>query len=179
MTIVPVEFASWADFLAKVGQFLFGLCSVSLVIFALTVKRKEFFRTELDKKRLDELGRIRSALQSLFFDFNYIHFTSEMMATMNWSLAELQVYDPDAWEQYSRFRNTALDLIYKFSDLDYYLFPDWIERGKRERFAASMLVFAPFTMYSVSSKTQTQRDTFAVEISEMKSHFDNALRTHV
>ena len=178
MIHIPADLASWADFLAKVGQFLFGLFTLLLAIWATTVKRKEFFRTELDKKRLEELGRVRSALQSMFFDFNYIHSTSETMKTMGWNISDLKTKDPDAWEQYSRYKSTALDLFYKFSDLDYYLFPDWIEREKRKTFATAMRAFAPFTLLSTSSKTQTQRDAFAVEIAEMKMHFDTALRTH-
>lgn len=178
MPHVPSELLQWAELLAKLGQFLFGLCTLTIAVWAATIKRKDFFRSELDKKRLDELGQIRTALQSMFFDFNYLHSTSEIMRTMDWNLKALKENDPDSWNQYERFKNTARELFYKFSDSEYYLFPDWIDRERRKKFAKSMLAFAPFTLSAATSKSQAQRDQFAVDIAEMKKHFDEALRSH-
>jgi hypothetical protein len=178
MALVPPELASWADLLAKIGQFLLGVCTLILAIFAATVKRRDFFRSELDKKRLEELGRVRTSLQSLFFDLYYIPSISDSMTTMGWNLPALKANDPDSWEQYQRYKENALELFYKFSDAEYYLFPDWISPEKRKSFALSMQIFAPFTLMSTSTKTQEQRNKFAVDIAEMKMHFDEALRAH-
>lgn len=178
MALVPPELVLWADLLAKMGQFLLGICTLGLAVFAATVKRKEIFRSELDKKRLDELGLVRTMLHSLFFDFHHIPQIAGNMSVMGWSLADLKEHDVDSWEQYQRYKTTGLELFYKFSDSDYYLFPDWISLEKRKRFAISLLTFAPFTLISTKSKTQEQRDAFAVEIVEMKKHFDEALSAH-
>jgi hypothetical protein len=178
VALVPPELTSWADLLAKVGQFLLGICTLALAILVATVKRKELFRSELDKKRLEELGRVRTMLQTLFFDFYYIPSITGNMSVMGWNLLDLKEKDVDSWDQYQRYKSTGLELFYKFSDSDYYLFPDWINVEKRKQFAVSMRAFAPFTLMSTNSKTPAQREAFANEIVEMKKHFDEALRAH-
>ena len=72
MIAVPPDLLSWADLLSKFGQFLFGLCTLVLAIWAATAKRKDFFRSELSKKQLEEMGEIRVDLQALFFELHYI-----------------------------------------------------------------------------------------------------------
>ena len=178
MTSVPSEWLSWANFFAKVGQFLFGFCTVVLAIWAAIFKRKELFRTELAKKQLDELGKVRTALQSIFFDFYYISLTEQTMRTMGWNIDVLKKNDPESWEQYQRYKNTSLELFYKFSDSNYYLFPEWIDQNKRREFTKAMTVFAPFTLLATASKGQGERDAYAVEINKMKEYFDAALQTH-
>lgn len=178
MAPIPPELTFWADLLAKVGQFLLGICTFALAIFAATVKRKEFFRSELDKKRLEELDRVRAKLQTLFFDLYYIPSISGNMSAMGWNLLDLKENDVDSWDQYQRYKSTGLELFYKFSDSDYYLFPDWISAEKRRQFAVSMQSFAPFTLMSTSLKTQAEREAFATEIVAIKKHFDEALRAH-
>jgi hypothetical protein len=178
MTPVPPEWLSWADFLAKCGQFLFGFSTLALALWAAIFKRKELFRTELVKKQLDELGKVRTALQSIFFDFYYIPSTEEMMRTMGWNLDALKEHAPESWEQYQRYKNTSLELFYKFSDSNYYLFPEWIDKEKRESFSEAMKAFAPFTLVATAAKTPSERETYAVEIAKMKEYFDGALQTH-
>lgn len=178
MTTVPPELLSWADFLSKVGQFLFGLCTLALAVWAATIKRKDFFRSELTKKQLEELGKVRTDLQSIFFDFYYIPSIAQMMQTMGWNIDVLKEKDSESWDQYQRYMRTSLELFYKFSDSNYYLFPDWIDRAKRKKFVAAMESFAPFTLNATTSRSQQEREAYAVAISEMKNHFDVALNAH-
>lgn len=178
MTAVPQELLSWVDFLSKVGQFLFGLCTLALAVWAVTIKRKDLFRSELTKKQLEELGKVRTDLQSIFFDFYYIPSISQMMQTMGWNIDALREKDSESWEQYQRYKRTSLDLFYKFSDKNYYLFPEWIDQNKRKQFVVAMEAFAPFTLNATTSKSQPERDAYSVAISEMKNHFDVALSTY-
>lgn len=176
--MVPSELMSWADFLAKVGQFLFGLCTIVLAFWAVIFKRKELFRTELTKKQLNELGAVRTALQSVLFDFFYIPITAQTMRTMGWNLDVLKEQDPDSWQQYQRYKNTSTELFYKFSDAHYYLFPDWIDKDRRLKFADAMRRFAPFTFVAASSKSKEEREAYVREIAEMKEHIDVRLRRY-
>jgi len=178
MTSVPSDWLSWADFFAKVGQFLFGFCTLVLALWAAIFKRKELFRAELTKKQLDELEKVRVALQSVFFDLYYISTIEQVMRTMGWNMDQLKENDPESWGQYQRYKNTSLDLFYKFSDANYYLFPEWIEKERRKQFADSMKAFAPFTLIATASKSQGERETYAVEITKIKEYFDRALQTH-
>jgi len=176
MIAASPELPSWADVLSKFGQFLFGLCTLIIAIWAATTKRKELFRSELTKKQLKEVGEIRGDLQSLFFDLYYIPIISQTMRAMEWSIDHLRENDPDAWDQVMRYKRTSLDLFYKFSSRNYYLFPDWLERKKITAFAKAMEVFAPFTLNSTSSKSEEERREYAEIISDLQNHFDEALR---
>jgi len=178
MTPVPPDWLSWADFFAKCGQFMFGFVTVMLALWAAIFKRKEFFRTELTKKQLDELGSIRCSLQSIFFDFYYIPSTTQTMSSMGWNIDTLKVQDPDSWEQYHRYKSTSLELFYKFSDSNYYLFPEWIDKNKRQSFSEAMKKFAPFTLLATTSKSQAEREAYANHILSIKDHIDCALRAH-
>ena len=178
MTPVPSDWLSWADFFAKVGQFLFGFCTLALALWAAIFKRNELFRSELTRKQLDELGTVRTALQSIFFDFYYIPSMAQMMRTMGWNLDTLKENDPESWEQYQRYKKTSLDLFYKFSDTSYYLFPEWVDKNRRQRFADAMKAFAPFSVVSTISKSQEEREAYAIEITKMKEYFDVVLQAH-
>ncbi len=178
MNTVPPELLSWAEFLSKVGQFLFGLCTLALAVWAATIKRKEFFRSELTKKQLEELGKVRADLQSIFFDFYYIPSIAQMMQTMGWNINALKERDAESWALYQRYQKTSFDLFYKFSDSNYYLFPNWIVRDRRNQFVAAMKSFAPFTLDATTSKSQQEKEAYAITISEMKNHFDVALSAH-
>jgi hypothetical protein len=178
MITVSSELLSWADFLSKVGQFLFGLCTLALAVWAAMIKRKDLFRSELTKKQLEELGKVRTDLQSILFDFYYIPSIAQMIQTMGWNIDVLKEKDFDSWEQYQRYKKTSLDLYYKFSDINYYLFPDWIDPIKRRQLVTAMQSFAPFTLNATQSKSQQEREAYAVVIAEMKTHFDIALRAH-
>ncbi|UOB58398.1 hypothetical protein MRS60_29970 [Burkholderia pyrrocinia] len=177
ITISP-ELLSWVDLLAKIGQFLFGLCTLALAIWATTVKRKDFFRSELNKKQLEELGKVRADLHSIFFDLHYIPITTEMMKNMAWNTDKLKEIDPESWEQIQRYKRTSLDIFYKFSGENYYLFPEWIDRKRMRQFAEAMKSFAPFTPNATTSKSQSEREAYANEILGIKDHFDVVLRAH-
>lgn len=178
MAQVPLEWQSWADLLAKGGQSVFGLCTLGLTLWAATFKRKELFRTALVKKQIEELAKVRTDLQSIFFDLHYIPLTAQTMKIMGWNLDDLKKNDPESWEQYKRYKDTSLDLLYKFSDSDYYLFPDWITRRRRLEFAESMRAFVPFTIYATASKSEENRNNYAIAITQMKTYFDVSLQTH-
>ena len=178
MNPISPELLSWADFLAKLGQFLFGFCTLILAIWAATTKRKDFFRSELSKKQLEELGKIRSDLHSIFFDLYYLPITAQSMRTMSWNLDQLKENDSEAWEQIQRYKKTSLDLFYKFSSENYYLFPNWLDRNKINEFVNAMKKFAPFTLNAAYSKNDKDREIYANLILDLKNHFDDALRTH-
>jgi hypothetical protein len=176
MPQISDELLKWADFLAKFGQFLFGLCSLSLAVWAATFKRKDFFRSELAKKQLNELGETRTALQSIFFNLYYIPHIEQILKAMGWSLDSLKENDPDSWEQYQRYKSTSFELFYKFSDANYYLFPSWIDKERRKAFAEAMRAFAPFTLHATASKTAAEREAYATEIIKIKDYLDSALQ---
>ncbi len=178
MTPVPPELLSWADFFAKIGQFLFGLFTLFLALWAATFKRKDLLRSELSKKQLDELGTVRTALQTIFFDFHYIPLIEGTIRSMGWNLENLKEKDLESWEQYHRYKTTSLDLFYKFSDRNYYLFPSWLEKERLKGFAKSMEAFAPFTLVATTSKSQSERETYAIEIAKMKEYIDAKLHAH-
>ena len=178
MTAIPAELLSWAEFLSNIGQFLFGLCALALAVLATTTKRKDIFRSELAKKQLDEAGRIREELQSLFFDLYYIPITLQTMRVMEWNTDHLREYDRDAWEQVQRYRSTSLDLFYKLSSKDYYLLPDWLDKGKIKTFSEAMKPFAPFTLNSTGTKSEEDRECYANAILDLRTHFDDALRAN-
>ena len=48
--MVSPELFNLADFLAKLGQFVFGFCTLALGIWAAVFKRRDLFRTELSKR---------------------------------------------------------------------------------------------------------------------------------
>lgn len=176
MVTAPSELLFWADLLAKIGQFLFGFCTLILAIWAATTKRRDFFRSELSKKQLEEAGKIRADLQSIFFDLYYIPITAQTMRTMNWNFDNLKENDPEAWEQVKRYKNISLELFYKFSSEKYYLFPIWLNSEKIEKFVDTMKIFAPFTLSSTASRTEEERKIYANLILDLKNHFDEALR---
>lgn len=178
MAIVPPELLSWADFLSKVGQFLFGFCTLALAIWATTVKRKDLFRSEITKRQLEELGKVRTDLQSIFIDFQHVPSIAQTMQTMAWNIENLREKDTESWELHQRYKKTSLDLFYKFSDSNYYLFQKLIDRQKINQFAAAMGSFAPFTIHATMSKHQSDRDAYAIAISHIKNHFDEVLSAY-
>ncbi|OXI31536.1 hypothetical protein CFB89_19070 [Burkholderia sp. AU16741] len=141
-------------------------------------KRKDLFRTELVKKQLDEVGKVRASLQSIFFDLYYIPIIEQTMRAMGWNFDALKEHDPESWEQYCRYKNTSLELFYKFSDRNYYLFPKWINWERRQKFSNSMKDFAPFTLVATASKSSSEREAYAIEINRMKDYLDDVLQTH-
>jgi hypothetical protein len=169
---------SWVDLLAKFSQFLFSLCALLISLWAVIFKRRDLFRTELVKKQLDEVGKVRTSLQSILFDLYYIPITEQTMRVMGWNLDTLKEHDPESWEQYYRYKNTSLELFYKFSDNNYYLFPKWLSGERRQKFADAMKIFAPFTLVATASKSSSEREAYAGEINRMKEYLDDALRTH-
>lgn len=178
MTPISSELLSWADFLAKLGQFFFGLCTLILAIWVASTKRKDFFRSELSKRQLEEIGKTRSDLHSIFFDLYYIPITAQTMRTMSWNFDQLKENDPEAWAQTQRYKKTSLDLFYKFSSKNHYLFPSWLDKNKLSAFADSMSAFAPFTLNATYSKNEKERQDYGNLILDLKNHFDNALATH-
>ena len=178
MAAIPEELLSWAEFLSNLGQFLFGLCALALAVWAATTKRKDIFRSELAKKQLEEAGRIREELQSLFFDLYYIPITLQTMRAMEWNTDHLRENDRDAWEQVQRYKSTSLDLFYKLSSKNYYLLPDWLDKQKISKFTEAMKPFAPFTLNSTGTKSEEHRDIYANAILDLKNHFDDALRAN-
>ena len=178
MIAVPPDLLSWADLLSKFGQFLFGLCTLVLAIWAATAKRKDFFRSELSKKQLEEMGKIRVDLQSLFFDLYYISITAQTMKVMEWNIYHLKKNDPESWEQVQRYKRTSLVLFYKLSSANYYLLPGWLDRKEIGIFVENMKPFAPFTILSTSSRSDKERESYVNSILKIKNHFDAALRAH-
>lgn len=179
MTPIPPELLTLADFLAKLGQFLFGLCTLFLALWAAIFKRKDLFRTELSKKQLEELDNIRASLQTVFFDLYYIPSIDSTMKSMSWNTDQLKEHDPESHEQLKRYQNTSKDLLYKFNDINYYLFPDWFEKKEREKFANTMKQFIPFTRHATVSKSHAEREAYAIEIIKMKDYLDIGLRNHI
>jgi len=179
MISIPLELLTLADFLAKLGQFLFGLCTLLLALWAAIFKRKDLFRTELSKKQLEELGNIRASLQTVFFDLYYIPSIDSTMKTMSWNMDQLKEHDPESHEQLKRYQNTSKDLLYKFNDINYYLFPEWFEKEGREKFANTMKQFIPFSTHATISKSRAEREAYAIEIIKMKDYLDVGLRSHV
>ena len=100
------------------------------------------------------------------------------MRTMSWNLDQLKENDSEAWEQVQRYKKTSLDLFYKFSSENYYLFPNWLDRNKINEFVNAMKKFAPFTLNAAYSKNDKDREIYANLILDLKNHFDDALRTH-
>lgn len=176
MPQISEELMAWVDLLAKLGQLLFGLVAVILAVLAVLAKGRDIWRTELAKKQIDELGRVRDGLQLIWFDFQYLPEISKEMDVMGWNFEQLRQGDPDAWEQCQRYKTTSLALFYKFSDPDYYLFPKWISSDLMLDFSSSMREFAPFTLRVVLSKSEGQRKLYSSKIIAIRKSIDQALR---
>lgn len=170
------ELLMWADVLAKFGQFLFGLITLFLAIYAAILKRKEIFRSELHKKQVGELGEIRDKLQQLLFDFAYIPGIKEDIKTMGWNLSSLKEDSPESWQQYQRFKSNSLELFNKIGNRDYYLFPHWLDTTPLLSLRKQMEKFIPFTLNSVSSKSEENREEFMNGIVQVVNHLDRSLK---
>jgi len=166
----------YADILAKFGQFATGLCMLGLSIFAICMKRRDLFRSELTKRRIDELALVRSSLQSIFYDIHFVAASSGMLLTMKWNIDEWKTHDLDGWEQYQRYKKTSTELFYKLTDRNYYLFPDWIDKTKISAFAVKMKEWAPFTIMATCQHSTKERENYMLAIDDLKDEFDRALK---
>ena len=178
MELISPDLLAVAKFLADVGQFGFGLVTVLLTIYAATFRRKEIFRSELDKRQLEELTVIRQQLQELFFEFYFLPSIRSAMELMKWSIDDMKSQSPDDWDKYNRYSTSSLSLFYKFQSPDYFLFPKWLDRAAIEDFHQSMRRFAPFTLISSTSQSDAQRTEYMNEIQNMISYLDKQLRQH-
>ena len=178
MDIVPAEYQEIAQFLAHVSQILFGLITVLLMAYAAIFRRKEVFRSELQKRQVEELAVIRRQLHEVWFEFFYLPSIRSLMELNDWSFNDLRVHALDDWERYDRYAKRSLDLFYKFQDRNYYLFPDWLDRDKIDKFYKSMQNFAPFTLLSSTGQPESIRKEYMNEILAMISQLDEGLRKH-
>lgn len=170
--------AKIADLMAKFGQYAFGLRDRLLAILAISTKRSDLFRSELAKRQIGELTQIRSDLQAIFFDVSYVANVKDTLLTTGWSQEEWRSSDPEAYEQYQRYKKTSLDLFYKFTDSDYYLFPDWLDRQKVEDFGKVMQHWAPFTIQA-TAKSHEEKKAYMDAIWRINHEFERALKKKV
>ena len=178
MDIISPEYQEIAQFLAHVGQFLFGLVTVLLMAYAAIFRRKEVFRSELQKRQIEELAVIRRQLHEVWFEFFYLPSIRSLMELNNWSFNDLRVHALDEWEKYDRYAKRSLDLFYKFKDPDYYLFPYWLDRDEIDKFCKSMQKFAPFTLLSSTGQPEAIREEYMKEIRALISQLDEGLRKY-
>ena len=151
------------DLMEKFGQLAFGLCG-----------RRDLFRSEFAKRQIAELTQIRGDLQTVVSDVYYVASIKDTLLTTGWSQEEWRFSRPDAYEQYQRYKRISLDLFYKFTDSDYYLFPDWLDRQKVEDFGKVMRHWAPFTIQA-TAKSHEEKTAYMDAILRIKHEFDRAL----
>lgn len=178
MQILSPDWIVGAKFLADLGQFLLGLVTVFLALYAAIFRRREIFRSELQKRQFEELAVIRKQLHEIWFEFSYLPFIRSTMKTMNWNLDQLRDNSSDDWNQVKRYHATSLSLFYKFQSSDYFLVPEWMDKQKGREFYHTMEQYVPFTLFSSTSQTDTNREKYLNEILAMILYFDKILRAH-
>ena len=178
MELISPGWMTLANFLADFGQFLFGFVAAGLAVYTATVRWKDVFRSELQRRQFDELVSIRHKLHEVFFDFYYLPSIRSTMELMKWNIDELKSRSPDDWDQYKRYNQNSIDLFYKFQSPDYFLFPKWLDISVIQKFSETMKKVAPFTILSSTSQTEEERHTYMNEILSVISHLDVQLRAH-
>ena len=178
MDVIPSALMSWADFLAKLGQFAFGLAAMLLAMYAAYYKRVELFRTELQKRQFDEVASIRGKLHEIFFDAGYLPLIKGSMEVMSWNFDDLKREDPDSWQQYQRYKANSVDVFYKVGNPKYYLWPRWIDRRRLQGFSSKMENFAPFTLVSTASPPKEELRDYINEVVSLMHYLDEQLGKH-
>lgn len=172
------ELLQIADFFAKIGQFLFGLCGFLLALYAISVKRRDLFRSELAKRQIDELTKIHNDLQSIFFDIYYVRDIQDRLLMMKWSLSDFEKNCPEEYAQYKRYRDTSMALFYKFMSSEYFLLPSWVDRNVVSQFHEAMKPWSPFTVVA-TARSNDELKTYMNEILKIKEVINAALRKHI
>jgi hypothetical protein len=149
--------------LTKTGRFASELRDRLLAPLVVFTKQRDLFRSELAKRQIAELVQIRSDLEAIFADVSYVASIKDTLLTTGRSQEQWRLSNPEAYEQYQRYKKTSLDLFYKFTDPGYYLFPPWLDRGKIEEFGKVMLHWAPFTI-EATSKSHEEKKTYMYAI---------------
>ncbi|MFI5364442.1 MAG: hypothetical protein ACHQ4J_02350 [Candidatus Binatia bacterium] len=176
--MVPNHWTAWVDLLAKLGQIVFGLVALLLAVYAAIIKRSEIFRTELQRKQFAEVAAIRGRLHQILFDLGYIPMIRDSMKVMSWNLDDLRKEDPDSWHQYQRYKTNSLDIFYKVSYSDYYLWPRWVDKQLITGLYLSMRPFVPFTLVSTSNRPEEDRQVYMNDLLKVIQDLDQALRKH-
>ena len=166
------------DLIAKVRQSVFARCGRRRTTLALSTKQRDLFRSALAKRQIAELVHIRSDLEAIFLDLSYVASVKDSLLTTGRSQEEWGVSNPEAFEQYQRYRNTSLDLFYKFTDPDYYLFPDWLDREKIKEFGQVMLHWAPFTI-EATSKSHAEKKAYMHAILRIQHELEAAISSQI
>ncbi|MFM4709225.1 hypothetical protein [Aeromonas caviae] len=174
-----LEFAlNISSILGDAGQFLIGLFAITLSIYTFVKKRRDIFQSELAKSQFIEVGLVRAKLSQLFYDVYYVSQTKFQLEAIGWGLEEYRVNCPEEWEQYSRYKDTSLELFYKLSTPNYYLFPDWVSREMMSSHIILMKDFAPFTINATGKNSQDNIQVYQNSILALIDHLDVELRKH-
>ncbi len=174
MSIVEIE--KYVSILGDSGQFLFGLLAVTLSIYALSVKRKDIFKSELAKSQFREMGVIRTQLSEIFFDIHFVRGFKSSIEFSGSNLKKFELENPEQWEQYQRYKENSLSLYYKIMTPDYYLIPQWMDSNLIKKHYETMRNFAPFTVHSTGNKSSEEIEGYQNEIIALINHIDFSLR---
>jgi hypothetical protein len=166
--------AKIADPITKTRQFAFALRDRLRAIKAVFTKRRDRFRSEFAKRQIAELVQIRGDLDAVFSDVSYVASVKDTLLTTGWTQEEWRSSNPAAYEQYQRYEKTSLDLFYKFTDSDYYLFPQCIDRRKIEEFGKVMQHWAPFTIQA-TSKSHEEKKAYMYAILRIQHEIERAI----
>lgn len=168
-----------ADILSKIGQFLIGLFTLLITLYAVFVRWTDLFKTELKKRQFDEVEKIRAQLHIIAVELYNIPFISDEMTNNRWNFDSLRINDPESWQQYHRYKRTSTDIFYKFFYRNYYLIPEkWISIDERIKFRKLLEEYAPFTIISTMSKNKAERGEYLNELLKMINHIDVVLSKH-
>ncbi len=160
--------------LTKTGQFAGALCDRLSATLQVFTRQRDLFRSELAKWQIAELIQIRSDLETIFSDVSYVASVKDSLLTTGRTQEEWRSINPDAYEQYQRYEKTSLELFYKFTDDDFYLFPPWLDRATIKEFGKVMLHWAPFTIQA-TSKSHEEKKAYMYAILKMQQELDGAI----
>ena len=143
MTILEIE--RIASILGDLGQFMLGVFTIILAVYALISKRKDIFKSELAKSQFIEISNIRNQLSEIHFDVNYV---KDFLGQFEYgdNIDNFKEKNPNEWKQYQRYQKNSLSLFNKFKTVDYYLFPKWIDKNLITDFYNEMQKMVPFTI---------------------------------
>jgi hypothetical protein len=157
-------------------QILFYLFSLALAFYTLIVKRNEIFRNTLQNKQIEELGRLRAKLFDVWFNIYHVKGYADNIRTLNGSVADFQKEQPENWEQYQQYKNDSLELFYKLSFENYYLFPPKFERNKVSDLRDEMNKFVPFTIMNLIDKDSEEIKHYQDLLLKTINYFDTVIK---
>ena len=161
--------------MAEIAQIAIVILATSLTIYAFARRRKELFRSDLQKRQIEELAVLQKQLHNISFDFYYLPYISDLMTRNGWNFDDLKLHAFDDWQQIQRYKKNSLDIFYKFQRKNYYLMPKDIEKERIRDFVGSMKHFAPFTLNAVITRPEELREQYADSIKDLISYFDKEL----